>query len=113
VIDAVAGTAAPSTPLELYDVVRRTAPGLGLATIYRTVELLRNAGSIRRLAGSEAYVRCRPGHHHHLVCVECGDVQETELCAVPAAAELERRHGFTAASHELDIYGTCARCRAA
>ena len=112
-VEAVAATTAPFTPLELYERVRRTTPGLGLATIYRTVELLRRAGSIRRLAGSDAYVRCRPGHHHHLVCLECGDVQETELCAAPAAAELERRHGFAAATHELDIYGTCARCRAA
>lgn len=113
VIEAVARTNAPFTPLELYERLGRSSPGLGLATVYRTLELLRRVGSIRRLAGADAYVRCHPGHHHHLVCVECGSVEETELCAAPPPDELERRHGFAAARHELDIYGTCARCRAA
>jgi Fur family transcriptional regulator, ferric uptake regulator len=103
------------TALELHERTRRREPSLGIATTYRTLELLRAAGSIRALAGQEqrTYVRCHPGHHHHLVCVECGSVEETELCAAPSQAELSRRHGFAAASHELDIYGTCARCRAA
>jgi len=35
---------------------------------------------------------------------------ETELCAAPSEAELQRRHGFSPAAHELDIYGTCRRC---
>lgn len=112
-MDAVARTSGAFTPLELYDHVRSSAPGLGLATVYRTIDLLRRAGSVRRLSGSDSYVRCPPGHHHHLVCLECGVVEDTELCAAPAADELERRHGFAAQSHELDIYGTCARCRAA
>jgi Fur family transcriptional regulator, ferric uptake regulator len=103
------------TALELHDRAREREPSLGIATTYRTVELLRAAGSLRPLAGQEqrAYVRCHPGHHHHLVCVSCGSVEETELCAAPSQAELTRRHGFAAKSHELDIYGTCARCRAA
>ena len=57
-----------------------------------------------------AYVRCRPEHHHHLVCTSCGGVEETELCAAPSDSELQRRHGFRPAAHELDIYGTCRRC---
>jgi Fur family ferric uptake transcriptional regulator len=101
------------TALDLHARARRTEPRLGIATTYRTLELLRRAGSIRTLAGQEprTYVRCHPGHHHHLVCVSCGDVEETELCAAPSDAELSRRHGFAAETHELDIYGTCARCR--
>ena len=101
------------TAAELHDRAREAAPRLGLATTYRVVEVLREAGAIRALAGLEpkTYVRCHPGHHHHLVCVACGDVEETELCAAPSAAELKRRHGFAPESHEVDIYGTCARCR--
>jgi Fe2+ or Zn2+ uptake regulation protein len=102
------------TALELHERAHREAPRLGVATTYRTLDLLRAAGSIRALAGREprTYVRCHPGHHHHLVCVECGDVEETELCAAPSEAELRRRHGFAADTHELDIYGTCVRCSA-
>ena len=102
------------TLTELFDRARAREPGLGLATVYRTVELLRRGGSVRPLAGEgrPAYVRCRPGHHHHLVCLACGAVEETELCAAPPALELKRRHGFAAEAHEVDFYGTCARCAA-
>jgi Fur family ferric uptake transcriptional regulator len=114
VLRAVAGRRGGFTAIELHDRARGEEPRLGLATTYRTLELLREAGSIRPLAGREprTYVRCHPGHHHHLVCVSCGDVEDTELCAAPSKAELVKRHGFSAETHELDIYGTCARCSA-
>lgn len=100
--------------LDVFDRARRREPGLGLATVYRTIELLARAGSVRPLAveGKPRYVRCHAGHHHHLVCVSCGAVEETDLCAAPPAAELARRYGFAAESHEVDFYGRCARCAA-
>jgi Fur family ferric uptake transcriptional regulator len=112
VLDAVDVFPGAFTAVELYDRARRAQPGLGLATVYRTLELLREAGSIRQLAGvgEGAYVRCHPGHHHHLVCVSCGAVEETELCGAPSPAVLKRQHGFRAQMHELDVYGTCKRC---
>jgi Fur family transcriptional regulator, ferric uptake regulator len=112
VVDAIEGWEGSFTVVELFDRARRSHPALGLATTYRTVELLRRAGGVRPLPGSDrpAYVRCHPGHHHHLVCVGCGAVEETELCAAPSDAELKRRHGFAAQTHEVDIYGLCARC---
>jgi Fur family ferric uptake transcriptional regulator len=103
------------TVTELHDRARRAEPKLGLATTYRTIELLRESGSIRPLAGGEPglYIRCHPGHHHHLVCSSCGDVEETELCGAPSEKVLAERYGFAAETHELEIYGTCARCSAA
>ncbi len=111
-LEAIADWRGSFTVVELYDRARKRRPGLGLATAYRTVELLRGSGLVRPLPGEgrPAYVRCRPGHHHHLVCLSCGAVEETELCAAPPAAELKRRYGFAAEAHEVDIYGTCARC---
>jgi Fur family transcriptional regulator, ferric uptake regulator len=112
VLRAVEETAGSFTVAELHDRARRFEPNLGLATTYRTVELLRGHGVVHPLLGDSrpAYVSCGPDHHHHLVCTECGGVEETELCAAPSEAELQRRHGFRAAAHELDIYGTCRRC---
>jgi Fur family ferric uptake transcriptional regulator len=106
---AVEEAAGSFTVAELHDRARRHEPRLGLATTYRTVELLRTSGAVHPL-GEHAYVRCRPEHHHHLVCTTCGGVEETELCAAPSESELRRRHGFRAETHELDIYGTCRRC---
>jgi Fur family ferric uptake transcriptional regulator len=115
VLDAVRRQTGHFTVVDVYDLARKREPRIGLATVYRTVELLRQGGSVRQLAASDgraAYVRCHPGHHHHLVCVSCGAVEETELCAAPSPAELKRLHGFSAEAHEVDIYGTCARCAA-
>jgi Fur family ferric uptake transcriptional regulator len=111
VLDEIGSAHGTFTATELLERARLRHPRLGLATVYRTLELLRAAGDVRRVAGTTAtYMRCAPGHHHHLVCVACGTVEETDLCAAPADAELERRHGFRAQAHEVEIYGTCARC---
>jgi Fur family ferric uptake transcriptional regulator len=111
-LDLIADRTGSFTAFDLFEEARRGSPELGLATVYRTVELLRRTGSVRPLAGDArpAYVRCEPGHHHHLVCLSCGAVEETELCGAPSPSELRRRYGFLAEGHELDIYGTCARC---
>jgi len=112
VLDVIGAERAAFTAVDVYDAARVQEPNLGLATVYRTIDLLRRTGSIRPLAGAgrPAYVRCHPGHHHHLVCVSCGSVQETELCTAPPAEELQRRYGFAAEAHEVDYYGVCARC---
>ena len=112
VLDLIADRQGSFTALDLFQEARRRKPELGLATVYRTVDLLRRTGSVRPLVGDArpAYVRCEPGHHHHLVCLSCGGVEETELCGAPSSAQLRRRYGFQAQAHELDIYGTCARC---
>jgi Fur family ferric uptake transcriptional regulator len=114
VIDAVEARPGAFTVVEIFDRARSAHPALGLATTYRTIELLRRAGGVHPLAGAgrAAYVRCRPEHHHHLVCTSCGGVEETELCAAPSDEELRRRHGFRAQTHEVDIYGVCSRCAA-
>ena len=113
VVAALATLPGRFTVSDLHERARRTLPQLGLATTYRTLELLRETGSVRLLPGAEpAYIRCHPGHHHHLVCLECGDVQETELCAAPPAELLRARYGFVPETHDLDIYGRCARCAA-
>lgn len=111
-LDLIADRHDSFTAVDLFQEARHKTPQLGLATVYRTVDLLRRTGSVRQLVGDArpAYVRCEPGHHHHLVCLSCGGVEETELCGAPSGSELQRRYGFQAQGHELDIYGTCARC---
>jgi Fur family ferric uptake transcriptional regulator len=112
VLDAIEASNGRFTALELFQRARRSSPRLGLATTYRTLDLLRRTGSLHALSGDgrPAYVRCSPEHHHHLVCLSCGSVEDTELCATPSQRALSRRHGFRAESHELEIYGTCKRC---
>jgi Fur family transcriptional regulator, ferric uptake regulator len=112
VLEAISQLDGGFTLIELYDRARTLEPRLGLATVYRTIELLRRAGTVRPLLaqGRAQYVRCHPGHHHHLVCLSCGSVQEADVCAAPPDEELKRLYGFAAEGHELDIYGTCGKC---
>ena len=117
VLRAVEEASGSFSVADLHEQARRIEPRLGLATTYRTLELLRASGGVHALLGEgrSTYVRCKAapdeaGHHHHLVCTSCGGVEETGLCAAPSDAELRRLHGFRPAAHELDIYGTCRRC---
>jgi Fur family ferric uptake transcriptional regulator len=111
-LDTISDWPGSFTVVELFERARKRSPRLGLATTYRTVDLLRQSGSVRALAGEEraAYVRCGPEHHHHLVCLACGAVEDTAECPLPSSAEIKKRYGFSPESHELEIYGTCRRC---
>lgn len=112
VLETIAGWEGSFTVADVFERARKRSRHLGLATTYRTVDLLRQSGSVRPLAGDQlaAYVRCGPEHHHHLVCLTCGAVEDTEECPLPSEAELKRRYGFAPQSHELEIYGTCRSC---
>ena len=96
------------TAEELWADARTSAP-VSLATVYRTLALLEGEEKVRRLDRGR-FIACEPGHHHHLVCVSCGSVEETELCAAPAVAEVRKRHGFVVQRHDADLYGVCGRC---
>ena len=89
-------------------------PGLGRATVFRTLDLFASLGLVERLdlpGGEHAYVACDTSHHHHAICTACGhtlDVDDTGLADVLAA--MGRRSGFRVTAHRLEIFGLCARC---
>lgn len=117
VADALVASRRPVSAQELYERLRRTHPGLGRATVFRTLETLVAAGAARRFerAGHvHAYVSCRPGHHHHLVCTRCGRVTEIgEEYVRPLGERAAREHGFEVDDARVDFYGRCAACAAA
>lgn len=99
------------------DLYHRLAPsGVGLASIYRTLELLAQLGVAERRAGTSgesSFLYCSARHHHHVVCTGCGLVREVELCpGGELAREAERATRFKIERHTLDFYGLCATCRA-
>ncbi|HET7685120.1 MAG TPA: Fur family transcriptional regulator [Candidatus Limnocylindria bacterium] len=102
------------TAQELWELLRRRAPGLGRATVFRTLETLVASGVARRLEQDGhvyAYVACRPGHHHHLACSACGRVEEIgETFIAPVAARVRDELGFEIDDARLDFYGRCASC---
>jgi Fur family ferric uptake transcriptional regulator len=116
ILRSVPGEGRPVTAQDLYARLRHQKRSPGLATVYRTLRSLADAGVLRTFPAGEselAYRRCEPGHHHHLICERCGRVLEIPSCEVEEwAAAVAARRGFTASRHQADIFGLCAECQA-
>lgn len=86
---------------------------IGLATVYRTLNSLVADGLADSLvnAGESLFRDCSKGHHHHLICNECGIAVEIEAKqAEEWASKVAKDNGFTDVSHTIDIFGTCKKC---
>src|SRR5512132_1468071 len=85
-------------PLSAKDIHAGLGRSVGLATVYRALQGLVDAGRVdvfRRATGEALFRLCNPVHHHHLVCQRCGRVEEIDACEVePWAARVARRRGF-------------------
>ncbi|MDH6245823.1 Fur family transcriptional regulator [Mycobacterium sp. OTB74] len=100
---------------ELHDELRRRGDGIGLTTVYRTLQSMAAAGqvdSLRTDTGESLYRRCsQEHHHHHLVCRQCGATVEVAGPEVETwATEVAAAHGFSDVSHTIEIFGVCAKC---
>jgi len=99
---------------QLYDELRAGGEKVGLATIYRTLQAMAEAGEVdvvRADDGETLYRKCGPRHHHHLVCRNCGltielDGPSVERWATKAADD----HGFSDVKHTIELFGLCADC---
>ncbi|UCF96065.1 MAG: transcriptional repressor [Spirochaetaceae bacterium] len=100
---------------ELHHAVNHRFPGIGRATIYRTLQLLRDRGLVAEREfgdGLRRYEFRRASHHDHLVCLLCGRVLEFEEASIEALQEqVASRHGFEVLRHRLELYGHCRNCR--
>ncbi len=89
---------------------------VGLATVYRSLQAMAEIGDIDVLNGVDGqslYRRCgqRSGHHHHLMCRECGLTVEVKASAVERwTNSIAAEHGFSEVSHTLDVFGVCNSC---
>ena len=90
--------------------------GVGLSTVYRTLQAMADAGELDALrveSGETLYRKCSDTHHHHLVCRACGATVEVEGPTVEKwTRSVADTHGYADVSHTLEIFGTCAACRA-
>ena len=102
---------------EIHEELRRAGEGIGLTTVYRTLQTLADSGEVdvlRTDSGESVYRRCdSTDHHHHLVCRRCGRAVEIEGPAVETwAQKVADEHGFTELSHTVEIFGLCRECAA-
>ncbi len=102
-------------PLEIYDLGRKEYPGLGLVTVYRTLEKLEELGLIERVhhpQGCHMYLRAADGHEHLVLCTVCGRAEyfsgDDISRLMNAVAE---KTGFEIREHWLQLFGLCPNCK--
>jgi Fur family ferric uptake transcriptional regulator len=118
VIGALAELRCSVTAREIADLLRERGSGIGLASIYRALDLLDRHGLVQRFDVGEGVARYEPAmpggdHHHHLVCDSCGTVEPFEDDALERAIHgLSDKTDFSIAAHDVTLHGECPACRA-
>lgn len=109
VLDAAQG---PLNPSDIHERAQATLPGLGIATVYRTLKLLTEQGRIHPvlLDGETLYEASGRGHHHHFSCRGCGRVFTLHTCPVQLPSGGALPGGFVVQAHEVTLYGQCPEC---
>ncbi|NLL69830.1 MAG: transcriptional repressor [Epulopiscium sp.] len=107
------------TTEEIYQYVKLQCPEIGLATVYRTVQLLEELKIIDRLTFDDGCNRYELGtfgedhHHHHLICDFCGQIFEVEEDLMDAIEiQVEKKYKFQVTNHKVKFYGICHQCHA-
>lgn len=101
---------------ELYGLVKKTYPGIGYATVYRTMKLFAEAGLAQARRFDDGFTRYEhttpDAHHDHLICTRCGRIIEFENKRIEALQQdVARKNRFKVQSHKLELYGLCEGCQ--
>jgi len=99
---------------EIYAQIVAKYPNVNISTVYRTLALLKRLGLVTETDLGEGRVRYHPaekGHHHHLVCRECGAIIDLdESLLAPLKSALLQEYKFVADLRHLAILGRCVNC---
>ena len=101
---------------ELYNIVLKTEPKIGLATVYRTLALLTKSGLALEMDFGDGQKRYESSyksvHHDHMVCTECGKILEFNHPLIEKyQEEVAMEKNFKITSHKLDLFGLCQDCK--
>jgi Fur family ferric uptake transcriptional regulator len=101
---------------QIHDDLRERGDKVGLATVYRNLQAMADAGEVDVLRHEDQMLfrKCGDVHHHHLVCRNCGLTVEIAGPAVERwATKAADDNGFVDVTHFLELFGLCATCAAA
>ncbi len=111
IVRVVRDAPGPLSPREILDLASRIVPTLGIATVYRQLRRLQEAGEVRvvELGVNDArYELTDRTHHHHFLCRECEEAFDISGC--PGGIEKLAPPGFEVERHEITLYGQCSKC---
>jgi len=124
ILDVLSRTSKHKSAKEIYALLYSQYPGIGLTTVYRTLELLYRLGFVQKLTAGDGQSRYelrsedKKDHHHHLICTKCGkildyrDFVQEELELIRKTEEsLARKHNFLIQDHNIEFLGLCEKCR--
>ena len=124
ILDLLQRTSKHMSAKEIYASLYRIYPGIGLTTIYRTLDLLDRKGLINKFTFGDGQSRFelkseeKKEHHHHIICSKCGkiidysDFLEEELELVrKTEKQLSKKYDFKVLGHNIEFYGLCEKCK--
>ena len=124
ILDLLSRTSKHMSVKEIYASLYKSYPGIGLTTVYRTLDLLARMGLITKLILGDGQSRYefksseKEEHHHHLICTKCGKIidysefLDEELELVRKTEErLAKKYDFKILDHNIEFLGTCKKCK--
>lgn len=111
----VAASEGHPSAAQLYESLRAQFPTISLATIYKTLVLLKDEGEVLEidLRGESHFDGNKPFSHPHLICMRCSRIMDGDevLSLHNLNQEIEEKYGFQIFRHQLVFYGVCQECR--
>lgn len=102
---------------DVYMLVKEKYPEIGIATVYRTLQLLEQLGAINKLSFDDGCGRYELAgseedhHHHHLICLSCGEVQEVQEDLLEHLEDkIREKNRFNVVNHRVKFFGYCRKC---
>jgi Fur family transcriptional regulator, peroxide stress response regulator len=100
---------------EIYAEVRKKFPTTSIATVYKTIALLKELNEVLELGfpdGSNRYDGNRPYPHPHAICTKCRRIMDPDISSVDELSdEMRKKTGYTISFHRLDFFGLCPECQ--
>ncbi len=115
IVDIILETDRALEPLEIFEIGRKRQKGLGLVTVYRTLERLETLGLVQRVhqpGACNMYLRAAQGHEHLLICTACGKAEFFDGDDLSRLmGRVAEKSGYQITDHWFQLFGLCSDCR--
>lgn len=116
ILSAIVSVGRPVDVIDILQKLKETKVEIDRATVFRTINLFIHHNILKRIEFAEGKFRYELAslpHHHHLLCTNCGNIDEIKGCSIPKSFEqdVSDKSSFLIHSHSLEFFGICKGCR--